>query len=449
MDTWSSAEPEEASPSSACPICKGAGFVHPLLPSGKPDFSRVIPCRCTQQGLDKERQARLQRYSNLGSLSHLTFDNLLPQGRSENPTSQEQFGRAFEAAKAFASEPKGWLIISGPSGCGKTHLAAAIANERLSQGYPVFFITTPDLLDHLRSTFSPDSEIPYDEFFDRVRNAPLLVLDDLGAQSSTPWAKEKLDQLLNHRFNNQLPTVIVTIIPIEQLEERIRIRLTDPKLCQIYVVEEKPTPLAEDAWGPGFELQKSMTFDNFDWRRVNLLPEQRDNLGEVFRLALDFAKSPEGWLIFVGNTGCGKTHLAAAIANYRLQAGKPALFIVVPDFLDHLRSTFSPESRASYDQLFETVKNAPLLILDDFGEQSTTPWAQEKLYQVINYRYNARLATVITTRCSLDEIESPISSRLADPKISLVWNITAPDYRTDATSSRKKITRGGRKGRWS
>jgi len=449
MDTWSGAEPEETSPSSACPICKGAGFVHPRLASGKPDYSRVIPCRCTQKELDKERQARLQRYSNLGSLSHLTFDNLLPQGKSENPASQQQFSRAYDAAMAFASEPKGWLILSGPSGCGKTHLAAAIANERLKQGYPAFFITTPDLLDHLRSTFSPDSEIPYDEFFDRVRNAPLLVLDDLGAQSGTPWAKEKLDQLLNHRFSNQLPTVIVTITPIEQLEERIRIRLTDPKICQIYIVEEKHAPLVEDTWGQGFELQKTMTFDNFDWRRVNLLPEQGENLGEAYHLALDFAKSPDGWLIFVGNTGCGKTHLAAAIANQRLQAGKPALFIVVPDFLDHLRSTFSPDSRASYDQLFETVKNAPLLILDDFGEQSTTPWAQEKLYQVINYRYNARLATVITTRCSLDEIDSPISSRLADPKISLVWNITAPDYRTDATSSRKKTTRGGRKGRWS
>jgi len=446
MDTWSGVEPEETSPSSACPICKGAGFVHPRLPSGKPDFSRVIPCRCTQQELDKERQARLQRYSNLGSLSHLTFDNLLPQGRSGNPTSQEQFSRAYEAAKAFASEPKGWLILSGPSGCGKTHLAAAITNERLSHGYSVFFITTPDLLDHLRSTFSPDSEIPYDEFFDRVRNAPLLVLDDLGAQSSTTWAKEKLDQLLNHRFNNQLPTVIVTIVPIEQVEERLRIRLTDPKLCQVYTLEEEQTP-SPDYTQELPELLRSMTFRNFDSRRVNLLPEQRENLEEAFRLALDFAKSPDGWLILLGDTGCGKTHLAAAITNYCREAGKPTLFIVVPDFLDHLRYTFSPESKVSYDQLFETVKNAPLLILDDFGEQSTTPWAQEKLYQVINYRYNARLATVITTRCSLDEIESPVSSRLADPKIGLVFNITAPDYRTDATASRKK-TSGGRKRRW-
>ncbi len=448
MDTWSDAE-EEPSPSSNCSICKGAGFVHPRLSSGKPDFSRVIACRCTQGELDKEHQTYLQRYSNLGLLTRFTFDNLLPEGRGGNPASQEQFRCAYEAAKAFATQPKGWLILVGPSGCGKTHLAAAIANERLSQGKPAFFITTLDLLERLRSTFSPDSEIPYDDFFDRVRNAPLLVLDDLGAQTSTPWAKEKLEQLLNHRFSSELPTVIVTITPIEQLEERVRTRLTDPTLCQICIVEEKQPPSLDYTGGLGLELLKTMTFDNFDWRRVNLLPEQRQNLEQAFRLALDFAKSPEGWLVLQGVNGCGKTHLAAAIANYRRQDGKPALFVVVPDFLDHLRSTFSPESKVSYDEFFESVRNTPLLILDDFGEQSTTPWAQEKLYQVINYRYNARLATIITTCSSLDEIENRISSRLVDPRLSLVFNIIAPDYRGDLRSSQKKISRGGRKGRWS
>jgi len=452
MGTWSGAEEtEEALSSSTCPICGGAGFVHPLLPSGKPDFSRVIPCRCTREALDKEREAHLLRYSNLGSLTRFTFDSLIPQGRSGNPVNQEQFAHAYEAAKAFASDPKGWLALAGPSGCGKTHLAAAIANERINQGQPAFFISAPDLLDRLRSAFSPNSEMPYDEFFDRVRNAPLLVLDDLGAQTSTPWAKEKLEQLLTYRFNNELPTVIVTIIPIEQLDDRIHTRLTDPALCHISIVEEKQ-PLFEYSWGPEFELQKSMTFDKFDWRRVNLPPEQRENLKEAFRLAMDFAKSPEGWLVFMGVAGCGKTHLAAAIINYRYQANKSALFVVVPDFLDHLRSTFSPESKVSYDQLFERVKTAPLLVLDDFGEQSTTLWAREKLYQVINYRYNARLATVITTRYSLQEIleemESAISSRLVDPKISTPFNIIAPDYRGDLRPSQGKVSRGGKKGRW-
>jgi DNA replication protein DnaC len=146
--------------------------------------------------------------------------------------------------------------------------------------------------------------------------------------------------------------------------------------------------------------------------------------------------------------GCGKTHLAAATANYRLQAGKPALFLVVPEFLDHLRSAFNPESKVSYDQLFESAKNAPLLIMDDLGEQSTTPWAREKLYQVINYRYNAKLPTVITTTYALDELESSISSRLADSRLNLVFNINVPDYRSDAHTSQKRTSRGGKKSRW-
>jgi DNA replication protein DnaC len=438
MDTWSGAEEtEEASPGSICPICKGAGFVYADVPVGHPDFGKAVPCRCTREESNKERLNRLQRYSNLGLLTRFTFDNLPPGGRVDDPVSQEQFRQAYEAARAFAVDPEGWLILVGSSGSGKTHLAAAITNERLNRGYPAFYITAPDLLYRLRSTFSPDSEMPYGEFFEQVRNAPLLVLDDLGTQASTQWAKEKLDQVLTHRFNSELPTVIATITPVEQLEDRMRTRLTDPDLCHVHVIEGQQASL-DYGWGSEFELQKTMTFDKFQ-KRVNLLPEQQENLAEAFRLAVDFAKSPEGWLVFVGETGCGKTHLAAAIANYRYQAKKPALFVVVPEFLDHLRSTFSPDSKVSYDQLFESVKTAPLLILDDFGEQSTTPWAREKLYQVINYRYNARLATVITTRYSLEEIleqiEASISSRLVDPKISTPFNIIAPDYRGDLRSS--------------
>ena len=83
-------------------------------------------------------------------------------------------------------------------------------------------------------------------------------------------------------------------------------------------------------------------------------------------------------IVLRGNTGCGKTHLASAIVNYQYQANKPALFIFVPEFLDHLRSAFNPDSKISYDQLFEKVKNTPLLVLDDFGEQAATPWARSR-----------------------------------------------------------------------
>ena len=125
---------------------------------------------------------------------------------------------------------------------------------------------------------------------------------------------------------------------------------------------------------------------------------------------------------------------------------KPVLFIVAPDFLDHLRSSFSPESKVSYDQIFESVKKVSLLVLDDFGKQTTTPWAQEKLFQVINSRYNAQLPTVITTNWDIDDIDSPIASRFVHPQISVFFNITAPDYWAGRSNGRT-APRAAKRGR--
>jgi len=83
------------------------------------------------------------------------------------------------------------------------------------------------------------------------------------------------------------------------------------------------------------------------------------------------------------------------------------------------------------------LRKSKNLILDDFGEQSVTPWAQEKLYQLINYRYNARLPMVVTSCLSLEEIETRISSRMVDPKIGMVFNINIPDYRGNVKPTRQ------------
>ncbi len=113
-----------------------------------------MPCRCVKAAEAEERQSRLKQYSNLGSLARFTFDNLIPEGRSSDKHSQEHFTLAFQAARAFAQKPAGWLVFGGPSGSGKTHLAAAIVNERIRQGQPAFYITAPDLLDRIRASFN-------------------------------------------------------------------------------------------------------------------------------------------------------------------------------------------------------------------------------------------------------------------------------------------------------
>ncbi len=418
-----------------CPICKGTGFVYPVLDSGETDFSRVQPCQCQKSYLQQEKLRYLERYSNLGALSRFTFDTLSPGGKGET-ASWGNFSQIYDFAMSFAMEPRGWVFLLGPVGCGKTHIACAIANYRLEKGYPVFYIGVSDLLDHLRSAFSPSSELNYDELFERVKKAPLLVLDDLNMENATPWAREKVEQLFQYRFNSSLPTVITSDVPAETQGERLYKYLCDEDFCRIFTIiavagaEMDRSPLQ-------LEMIKKMTFDSFDCQRMNLSLEQRQNLRTAFQLAKDFAANPEGWLIFQGLNGCGKTHLAAAIANYQLAKGTSVFFIEVPDLLDHLRSTFGAESKVSYDKFFEKIKTAPLLVLDDFGQQSTTPWAQEKLYQLVNYRYNAMLPTIITMCASLEEIEVRCSSRMVDPRLSLVFNITAPDYRGDVNPIHK------------
>ena len=423
----------------ACPICKGTGFVHPLLDSGQPDFSRVVPCQCSEESLEKEKLGWLERYSNLGSLSRLTFDSLSPEGKigcgwELGDGTQGGFEQVYRLAEAFAEEPRGWLVLVGPAGCGKTHVACAIANHNVGLGRAAFYIGAADLLDHLRSAFSPTSEIDYDELFERVKGTPLLVLDDLYMEGATAWAKEKMEQLLNHRYNARLATVVTTDVPPGKFDERLGGHFRDSEFCRVCMVGQRSR--LDRLGSLGLELLRNMSFESFDHKRLELSLEQRQNLEQAFQLAADFAESPEGWLIFQGVNGCGKTHLAASIANRRVAEGKPVFFVVVPDLLDRLRSSYGQDSRIPYDEFFEEIKQSPVLILDDFGEQSGTPWAQEKLYQLINYRYNARLPMVVTMCLSLEEVEGRISSRMVDPKLSLVFNITASDYRGDVKVGR-------------
>jgi DNA replication protein DnaC len=338
---------------------------------------------------------------------------------------------AYNMARDFARSPRGWLLLEGTYGCGKTHLAAAVGNARLAHGDVVIFVTVPDLLDHLRGTYGPTSETSYDETFDRIRNASLLILDDLGVENPSAWAQEKLFQLLNHRYSHELPTIITTNADIDRIDPRIRSRILHAELTRRIkitapdfrsAVENSRLQLISN-----LNLYDDMTFDTFTIDRT-LIPAERENLEKGLALAQDYARQPEGWLLLMGEYGTGKTHLAAAIANYQSGLGNPPLFVMVPDFLDHLRAAFNPNSPTSYDRRFEEIRTAPLLVLDDLGTQSMTAWVREKLYQLFNYRYNAELPTVITTADALEDIDPRIRSRMLDSRLCTIYALTAPAY---------------------
>jgi DNA replication protein DnaC len=438
----------EAPEADVCPKCGGAGFVRRALPLDHPDFGKAFPCACIAEESDAARLQRLQRYSSLGPLTRLTFTNLIAHGRSANPRDRQLFRGLAEDARAFAESPQGWLLVHGPSGAGKTHVAAAIANRCIERGQAALFVVVPDLLDHLRSAYNPNSDLGYDALFEQVRNAPVLILDDLGTQHATAWAQEKLFQLLNHRYNSQLPTVVTTNLSVDRIDERLRMRLTDPAIARVYHVEAAARAIDIDL-PDSFDLGRvrEMTFESFDTSVPHLKPEERWSLESAYRTALDFAEAPENWLLIFGPNGCGKTHLAAAIVNRCRARGERPVFFVVADLLDYLRHLMDRESGPSFLDGFNQLRNAPLLILDDLGAQSDVAWVRDRLFQLINHRYVARLPTVFTVSSdSLQRlVEERILARLNDPGVCVEVPITAPAYRVDFRSRPEADASAGRR----
>lgn len=176
-----------------------------------------------------------------------------------------------------------------------------------------------------------------------------------------------------------------------------------PCQCLVPVLERRRLARLESVSGLGPDLRKK-TFDNFVEIHRNSRGIRPESNRAALRAARAFAEKPQGWLVLGGGNGSGKTHLAAAIANYRLARGKPALFVVVPDLLDHLRAAYAPGSPVTYDRRFEEVRATPLLILDDLGAQRSTEWAWEKLYQILVYRRSWELPLVVTTNLDILDI---------------------------------------------
>ena len=403
------------------------------VPLDHPDFGKIHICTCRKEQVSQQVRQRLYELSQLDELSSLRFDKFEPRGRVGLwPRQADSLESAFNQARLYAQHLNGWLVLQGGYGCGKTHLAAAIANFAVEVGVPTLFITVPDMLDELRFAYN-DPQSSFEEKFERIRQAPLLILDDFGTQNATSWAQEKLFQIINYRYSNRLPLVVTTNLSDKDIEDRIQSRLNNPDLVSVVKI------LAPDFRNPkgdigyhelsSLDMFPNKTFETFDLRHAEINnDDEKRSLEKALQAARRFALEPQGWLILIGGFGSGKTHLAAAIGNFVAARADPPMLISVPDLLDHLRATFSPNSSISLDRRFEEIRHTSLLILDDLGTQSSTPWVKEKLYQLFNYRYHRELPTVITTSTSLEDTDPRLRSRLLDRRFCEIYAITVPPF---------------------
>jgi len=161
------------------------------------------------------------------------------------------------------------------------------------------------------------------------------------------------------------------------------------------------------------------TFDNF-----KIYPKVK----EAYEAAREMAegKCLKPFLTFMGPSDNGKTHLLLAICRSWLAQEKLARYAYVPLLLGELREGFRPNNDGSYEERWKKFLNVPLLALDDLGTENPTPWAQEHLDTLIDYRLVNGLFTVVTTNMVLEELNSRIGSRLM--RAGRIVSMAAPPF---------------------
>jgi len=133
--------------------------------------------------------------------------------------------------------------------------------------------------------------------------------------------------------------------------------------------------------------------DNFDTHTDS----QRAAFRSATRLVEAFPVVDQG-LLFYGDAGVGKTHLAVALLKATIRRARAhAVFYETRELLRLLRDTYNQGADATEVEVLRPALEAELLVLDDLGAEKKSEWVDETMGLVVNTRYNEKRVTVFTT----------------------------------------------------
>jgi DNA replication protein DnaC len=215
----------------SCKICKD---------TGNTDNSR---CVCYMDEVKRIAAADINANSPLTLTGFDSFelefypDSALDGSKSKRSI-RDIMRENFEFCKNYAENfhlPNNGLIFSGKTGLGKTHLSLAIAGCVIDNGFNVIYGSAPDLFRKIENEhFGREPG----RTMDSLKNAQLLVLDDVGAEWESNFYVAAFYDLVNSRMNSRLPIIISTNLNLMELEkrysERIVSRLLTMKLMEFF-----------------------------------------------------------------------------------------------------------------------------------------------------------------------------------------------------------------------
>ncbi len=125
------------------------------------------------------------------------------------------------------------LYLYGNFGCGKTYMISALLNELAKQNVKSLIVYFPEYLRDLKSSFNKDSnDLSFKEKYDYIKKVPVLLIDDIGAENLTAWARDEiLGTLLQYRMEENLSTFFTSNLSLEELE--VHLSLTGQKIEKV------------------------------------------------------------------------------------------------------------------------------------------------------------------------------------------------------------------------
>lgn len=218
-----------------CEKCGGTGWI---LDRKK---NTVRRCGCAKTA---DKEYRLTKAGIPKRYSDCTLENF---DAMENRTFNKALKESTNFVKRYPAVKKG-LLFMGPAGIGKTHLAVGILKELLkSKGADALFVDFQELLRKIVESYVPDSESTEYRLLEPVLNTELIILDDLGSKKATEWARDTIAYIINHRYNNNMMTIITTNYLDEDvsktennlLAERIGVRIRSRlyEMCERIVMK--------------------------------------------------------------------------------------------------------------------------------------------------------------------------------------------------------------------
>ena len=180
-------------------------------------------CMCACQTADHEKREQERKHREFldmvaknrsvglpdpGLRKH-TFENDL----GYNPKQMEMAKRYVQHWDEFRNSSTG-LLLWGDVGTGKSFIAGCIANALLDKGVPVLMTNFARLLNKLTDMYSGDRNAYIDSF----KKYPLMIIDDLGMERNSEFAREQVFSVIDSRYRSQLPMIVTTNLSLEELK---------------------------------------------------------------------------------------------------------------------------------------------------------------------------------------------------------------------------------------